>query len=83
MSEHPSIEAASSSSEGSPKKKFLIISILYALIAPGSIRAANVSYIPKLLTIRKVGIIPPEKTIVNITILRRGPLPTRFFLERP
>ena len=55
-----------------------IITKLKTFIAFGITSAAKVSYIPKLFTTKKVGIIPPEKYIVNKISPESTFLPGKF-----
>src|SRR5690625_3115767 len=67
-SEQPSIRADSSRLSGMPWKKFLMMTKLKALTVTGSTRDHNESSSPSFETTMKVGIMPPEKSIVKMTM---------------
>lgn len=80
---HPSIFADSSKPTGRFIKKLLRMIILNAFIETGITRANNVFIRPVCCTTKKVGIIPPLKSIVKIMKNIINLLPTRSLLDNP
>ena len=67
--EQPSISAASRSSSGMLVWKNVRLMMMFVMdVAPRITMTSGLLYKPRLLTVRNVGIKPPEKNIVNRNI---------------
>ena len=76
--EQPSISAASRSSFGIlVSKKVRLMMMFVMLVAPRMTMTHGLLYSPRLFTVRKVGIRPPEKNIVNRNISVKNLRPTK------